>query len=157
MSAMTVLAQSVTLSWEEGEQKEEMELWDIQLDSKGRLDWAAVKEAFNADVVEILHEGSPPLLDEDPWEGFTMQTFQPGSTILVSVSCKTQGMAACLLLLTELHVSRASDDVSLTETMACRHALPAIVRAKRQRADNVSHTFCGLFMVEKSTNTSNEL
>ena len=96
-------AQSVTLHWEDGKQKEEMELWDIQSDGKGRLDWLAVEKTFSADVVRILRQGSPSLLKRGEWEGYTRETFQPGSTILVSVSCRSQGMAAGLLLLAELH------------------------------------------------------
>lgn len=102
LSAITDFAQCVTLSWEWGGKKEEMELWDIQFDGKGRLDWAAVKETFSADVVRILGKGTPPLLKKGEWEGYTRETFQPGSTIQLSVDRRGQGMAAHVLLLAGL-------------------------------------------------------
>ena len=98
--------QSVTLSWEEGGQKEEMDLWDIQSDGTGRLRWAAVEKTFMTDVVTLLDKGSPPLLDEGPWKGFTMATFHPGSTIMVSISCFTQGMPTRLNHVVKSRVGR---------------------------------------------------
>ena len=90
-SVMTLLAQVVVLSWEEGGEQEEQELYDIQLDGSGRLDWAAVKETFHADTVKITGRGSPSVLKDGEWKGFTLRTFQPGSTILVTVSRTVQG------------------------------------------------------------------
>ena len=88
---MTLLTQVVILRWEEGGEQEELKLRDIQPGGSGRLQWAAVKETFNADLVKIVREGSPALIEEGEWKGFTIDTFQPGSTILVTVSRKAQG------------------------------------------------------------------
>ena len=84
-------AQVVNLRWEDGDEEHKQELWNIQLDGSGRLKWAAVKKAFGADLVEIEDEGTPALLEDGEWKGFTIDTFQPGSTILVTVSRKAQG------------------------------------------------------------------
>ena len=88
---MTLLAQVVLLHWKDGDEEHKQELWNIQLDGSGRLKWAAVKKAFGADLVEIEDEGTPALLEDGEWKGFTIDTFQPGSTILVTVSRKAQG------------------------------------------------------------------
>ena len=88
---MTLLAQVVNLRWEEGGEQHKQEVWNILPDGSGRLDWAAVKEAFGADLVEIEDRGTPALLKDGEWKGFTMGTFQPGSTILVTVSRRAQG------------------------------------------------------------------
>ena len=88
---MILLAQVVILRWEEGGEQEEQELYDIQPDGSGRLDWAAVKETFNADTVKITGRGSPSVLKDGEWKGFTLRTFQPGSTIMVAVSRIGQG------------------------------------------------------------------
>ena len=88
---MTLLTQVVLLHWKDGDEEHKQELWNIQLDGSGRLKWAAVKEAFGADLVEIEDRGTPVLIEDGQWKGFTMGTFQPGSTILVTVSRKPQG------------------------------------------------------------------
>ena len=88
---MTLLAQVVLLHWKDGDEEHKQELWNIQLDGSGRLKWAAVKKAFGVDLVEIEDEGTPALLEDGEWKGFTIDTFQPGSTILVTVSRRAQG------------------------------------------------------------------
>ena len=88
---MILLAQVVILRWEEGDEEHKQKLYNIHLDGSGRLKWAAVEKAFGADLVEIKDEGTPVLLDEGQWKGFTIDTFQPGSTILVIVSRRAQG------------------------------------------------------------------
>ena len=88
---MTLLTQVVNLRWEEGGKQHKQEVWNVQPDGSGRLDWAAVENTFDADLVEIKNRGIPALLKDGEWKGFTMGTFKPGSTILVTVSCKGQG------------------------------------------------------------------
>jgi hypothetical protein len=46
----------------------------------GRLGWAAVEEAFSADLVEITDEGTPVLFPSSDKEGLTGTTYQPGSS-----------------------------------------------------------------------------
>ncbi|MGH3055578.1 MAG: hypothetical protein ACRDL7_11435 [Gaiellaceae bacterium] len=87
----TLLTQVVFLHWEEEGEQHKQKLYDIQLDGSGRLDWAAVKEAFGVDLVEIEDEGTPSLLKDGQWKGFTIDTFQPGSTIMVTASRRAQG------------------------------------------------------------------
>ena len=87
---MTLLTQVVVLHWEEAEEQHTQTLYDIQADGSGRLDWAAVKEAFIAVVVEIKDGGTPGLFPSGNMQGLTRATFQPGSTILVTVSRKAQ-------------------------------------------------------------------
>lgn len=58
---MNMFAQTVTLSWEEGKEKKEVELYDIETDGGGRLDWAAVERALTADLVEIEGRLTRPL------------------------------------------------------------------------------------------------
>ena len=89
--SVTLLTQVVNLRWEEKGEQEDLELYDIQLDGRGRLDWAAVKEAFSADQVDIKGRGPPGLLQEGDRKGLTRATFQPGSIILVTVSRQAQG------------------------------------------------------------------
>ena len=70
---MTLLTQVVLLHWKDGDEEHKQELWNIQLDGSGRLKWAAVKEAFGADLVEIEDEGTPALLEDGEQKGFTTQ------------------------------------------------------------------------------------
>ena len=88
---MTLLTQVVLLHWKDGDEEHKQELWNIQLDGSGRLKWAAVEKAFGADLVEIEDEGTPALLQEGDRKGLTRATFQPDTTILVTVSRKAQG------------------------------------------------------------------
>ena len=78
-------------SEETGEQHK-LKLHDLQPDGTGRLDWAAAKEAFGADLLEIKVEGTPGLLQEGERKGLTRDTYKPGETILVNVSRRSQGM-----------------------------------------------------------------
>ena len=89
--SVTLLTQVVNLYWREGGERHKQKLHDIDLDGSGRLKWAAVEKAYGADLVEIEDEGTPALLEDGEWKGFTIDTFQPGSTILVTVSRKAQG------------------------------------------------------------------
>ena len=127
---MIILAQTVTLSWGEGKEMKEMELYDIETDGSGRLDWAAVELTLTADLVEIEGKGRPGVFPSGHREGLTRATFQPGSTIRVSVSHKLKGMAARLLLLAALHGESVRGCID-GENMAGRYALPAIVRGTR--------------------------
>ena len=82
----------VTLRWEETGEESPQELLDIQPDGRGRLDWAAVKESFCADVVILAGGASPPVFNqEDASKGLTRKLFQPGSTIFVAVTRKASG------------------------------------------------------------------
>lgn len=66
-------------------------LYDIQSNGHGGLDWAAVEEAFRAEVVETLTYGVPGLFKNGDREGLTRSTFQPGITILVKVFGRASG------------------------------------------------------------------
>lgn len=59
---MTPVTQGVILRWEEGDVERNQKLYDVQPDGNGRLSWAAVEEAFGADLVEIKGESNPELL-----------------------------------------------------------------------------------------------
>ena len=84
---MTLLTQVVSLRWEEG--GEQHRAGGVAHSSEtAAADWTGRlwKEAFDADLVEIVRIGEhPALLKNGEWKGFTMGTFQPGSTILVTV------------------------------------------------------------------------
>ena len=88
---MTLLTQVVILHWKEGGEQHKQKLYDNHLDGSGRLDWVSVETVFGADLVEIVDVGRSSLLRNGQWEGFTLDTFQPGSIILVTVSRKAQG------------------------------------------------------------------
>ena len=75
-------AQVITLRDESGEEHLQR-LYDIQPDGTGRLDWTAVRHAFQADLVEITGEGTPSLLRRGAFEGFTLATYTPGSVISI--------------------------------------------------------------------------
>ena len=90
-SVITFLAQVVNLRWEGENEEHKQKLYDPQPDGSGRLDWAAVKEAFGADLVEIEDAGTPSLLKDGDWKGYTIDTFKSGINILVAVSRKAQG------------------------------------------------------------------
>ena len=80
----------VTLRWEETGEESLPKLHDIQPDGSGRLDWAAVKKDFCADVVKV--EGATPsTIQEGALKGLTRDFFQAGSTVLVAVTCKAPG------------------------------------------------------------------
>ena len=81
----------VALRWEEGGQQEELQLYDIQHDGSGRLDWAAVEKVFGANMVKIKGRGPPGVFPRGDKEGLTRDIFQPGSVILVTVSRNPQG------------------------------------------------------------------
>ena len=55
----------------------EMELYDIETDGSGRLDWAAVELTLTADLVEIEGKGRPGVFPSGHREGLTRATFQP--------------------------------------------------------------------------------
>ena len=78
----------VTLLCKEKGQQEKLQVYDIQPDGSGRLDWAAVKEAFDADTVKIQGRGPPGLFRSGDKEGLTRDIFQPGSVLPVTVSRK---------------------------------------------------------------------
>lgn len=117
--------QVITVRWDETGEEHMQKLHDIQ-EGRGRVDWAAVKKAFRADLVEIKDEGTPELLKTGDREGLTRASFQPGSAILVSVSRKSQGVAACHLLLAEVRLGSSTADVSLLETMAFGQAISVV-------------------------------
>ena len=78
-------------SEETGEQHK-LKLYDFQPDGTGRLDWAAAKKAFGADLLEIKDEGTPGLLQEVGRIGLTIDTYKPEENILVIVGRRAQGM-----------------------------------------------------------------
>ncbi|CAK0772165.1 hypothetical protein CVIRNUC_003935 [Coccomyxa viridis] len=87
---MSRATQVVTLRWEETGEESLPKLHDIQPDGSGRLDWAAVKKDFCADVVKV--EGATPsTIQEGALKGLTRDFFQAGSTVLVAVTCKAPG------------------------------------------------------------------
>ena len=97
-----LLTQVVTLHWEETGEESLPKLHDIQPDGSGRLDWAAVKEDFCADVVKV-GGATPSTFQEGALKGLTREVFQPGSTVMVDVTRKAQGTiphsaAACFSL-----------------------------------------------------------
>ena len=85
------LLQTVRLFWEEAEQNEMLQLYDVQPDGSGRLDWAAAKEAFMADVVKIKDRGPPGVFPNGDKVGLTRDLFQPNSVITVIVSLRRRG------------------------------------------------------------------
>ena len=78
----------VTLRWEEEGQQEPLQLYDIQHDGSGRLDWAAAEKAFDADTVKIEGRGPPGIFPSGEREGLTRDIFQPGSVLQVTITRK---------------------------------------------------------------------
>ena len=68
-----------------------LQLYDVQPDGSGRLDWAAVKKAFLADVVEIKGRGPPGVFPSGDKEGLTRDLFKPDSIVTVIVTLRSQG------------------------------------------------------------------
>ena len=85
------LLQTVRLFWEEAERNEVLQLYDVQPDGSRRLDWAAAKEAFMADVVKIKDRGQPGVFPSGDKIGLTRDLFQPDSVITVIVVLRSQG------------------------------------------------------------------
>ena len=83
-----LLAQVMTLSWEEEGQQEKLQLYDVQPDGSGRLDWAAAEKAFDADTVKIEGRGLPGVFPSGERQGLTRDIFQPGSVLPVTVTPK---------------------------------------------------------------------
>ena len=78
----------VTLRWEEEGQQEELQLYDIQHDGSGRLDWAAAEEVFDAKIMKIKGRGPPGVFPSGERQGLTRDIFQPGSVLQVTVTPK---------------------------------------------------------------------
>ncbi|CAK0732011.1 hypothetical protein CVIRNUC_000073 [Coccomyxa viridis] len=87
------MAQVVTLRCKEKGQQEKLQLYDIQPDGSGRLDWAAAEKAFDADTVKIEGRGPPGVFPSGEREGLTRDIFHPGSVLQVTVTRK-QGTSA---------------------------------------------------------------
>ncbi|EIE25669.1 hypothetical protein COCSUDRAFT_60683 [Coccomyxa subellipsoidea C-169] len=100
-------AQVVFLKSEETGEQRKLKLHDLQPDGTGRLDWAAAKEAFGADLLEIEDEGTPGLLQEGGRKGLTRDTYKPGENILVIVARRAQDLARPLLAETASYTSVA--------------------------------------------------
>ena len=78
----------MTLRWEEEEQQEKLQLYDIQPDGSGRLDWAAAEEVFDAKIMKLKGRGPPGVFPSGELEGLTRDIFQPGSVLQVTVTRK---------------------------------------------------------------------
>ena len=78
----------MTLRWEEEEQQEKLQLYDIQPDGSGRLDWAAAEEVFDAKIMRLKGRGTPVVFPSGELEGLTRDIFQPGSVLQVTVTRK---------------------------------------------------------------------
>ena len=80
------LAQVVLTRSGEVAEQEQLKLYDFprHLDARGRLDRAAVGGSFGVRALKIAGKGSPVLIKEGQWQGFTIGTYQPGCNIEVA-------------------------------------------------------------------------
>ncbi len=82
---VSLVTQVAILHGEEEGEQEELQLYDIQDDGRGRLDWTAAERAFDARLLKIKGRGPPGVFPSGDREGLTRDTFQPGSVLPVTV------------------------------------------------------------------------
>ena len=82
---VSLVTQVAKLHGEEEGEQEELQLYDIQDDGRGRLDWTAAERAFDARLLKIKGRGPPGVFPSGDREGLTRDTFQPGSVLPVTV------------------------------------------------------------------------